>query len=79
MTQIPTDVGTGDDYPGDIDTDCLQLLLEDLSAGHTAFIEDQAENEEVLGNVIDFRLGQKFGEIGPIEAAAAEVMLKKKV
>lgn len=77
MSAVPTDVGKGDGYPGDIDTDCLQVLLEDMAAGHTIFLEDAAESEEVMGQLVDFASGRKFDEIGPIEAAAAEVMLKK--
>ena len=63
---------------GDIDTDCLQVILEDMAKGHTAFVEDQAATEETMGQIVDFASGRKFDEIGPIEAAAAEVIMKKK-
>jgi len=69
VTQVPTDAG-------DLGNDCLNLLLEDAATGHTAFMEDQAANEETLGNVVDFASGRKFDEVGPIEAAAAEVIMR---
>jgi hypothetical protein len=63
---------------GDLGSDCLNLLLEDAGTGHTAFLEDQAATEETLGNVVDFASGRKFDEVGPIEAAAAEVIMRIK-
>jgi hypothetical protein len=63
---------------GDMDTDGLQVILEDMAKGHTAFVEDQAANEETMGQIVDFASGRKFDEVGPIEAAAAEVIMKKK-
>jgi hypothetical protein len=77
--QGENEVSTGLQELGDIDTDCLQVLLEDISSGHTIFLEDQASNEEVMGSIVDFSSGRKFDEVDPIEAAAAEVILKKKV
>ncbi|MEE9597220.1 MAG: hypothetical protein V3V96_10635 [Acidiferrobacterales bacterium] len=81
--EIPVE-GTGEDEmtraasgagAGDIDDDCLQILLEDAGRGHTIFVEDQAATEEVMGQIVDFASGRKFDEIGPIEAAAAEVIM----
>ncbi len=79
VTQVPTDVGdlSADDV-GDLSADCLEQLLEDACTGHTAFMEDRAQNEETQGSVVDFASGRKFNEVGPIEAAAAEVIMRIK-
>ena len=62
----------------DIGDKCLGILLEDAGNGQTAFLEDQSQNEETQGSVIDFAVGKKFNEVGPIEAAAAEVIMRIK-
>jgi hypothetical protein len=75
---VPGD-GQGDaNMPSDLGDDCLELVLEDATVGHTAFMEDLAANEEIQGTVIDFASGRKFNEVGPIEAAAAEVIMRIK-
>jgi hypothetical protein len=72
---MSTDAGAG---AGDMDGDTLAMLLDDVGRGLQTFTEDQAANEETLGNIVDFASGRKFDEVGPIEAAAAEVIMKKK-
>ncbi len=65
-----------DEHDGDLSDDCVAMLLEDSATGHVAFVEDQAASEQILGDVVDAAAGRKFDEVDPIEAAAAEVILK---
>lgn len=67
-----------DEDTGDLGADCLNLQLEEATAGHTAWMEDHAQNEETQANAVDFASGKKFSEVGPIEAAAAEVVMRIK-
>ena len=67
-----------EEMPADLGDDCLNLQLEEATAGHTAWMEDHAQNEETQANAVDFQSGRKFGEVGPIEAAAAEVVMRIK-
>lgn len=66
------------DVAGDIDQDCAELLAEDSLVGHKAMMEDIDANAENVSQVVRGAAGRKFAEIGPLEAAAAEVLLKKK-
>lgn len=63
--------------PGDIDQDCAELLAEDILTGHKAVLEDISANEEMAAGVARLSCSKKFDEVGPLEAAAAEVVLKK--
>jgi hypothetical protein len=63
---------------GDLGCDCLNLSLEDAVTGHTIFMEDAAQNEETQANAVDFASGRKFNEVDPIQAAAAEVVMRLK-
>ena len=66
------------DVVGDIDQDCAETLAEDILIGHKALMEDIAANEETAAEVVRLAAGRKFDEVGPLEAAAAEYVLKKK-
>lgn len=63
---------------GDIDQDCAELLAEDILVGHKALMEDIAANEETGAAVVRIAAGRKFDEVDPLEAAAAEYVMKKK-
>ena len=67
------------EVPGDIDQDCAEILAEDTLTGHKALMEDIAANEETASAVARLAAGRKFAEVDPLEAAAAEVVMKKKV
>lgn len=63
---------------GDIDQDCAELLLEDLMEGHGALTEETVANAETAHSIVRFSGARKFNREDPMEAAAAEVMLRKK-
>jgi len=72
VSQVPTDVG-------DIDTDCLQVLLESEVETHEAIMAEIAANAESAHSVVRHSGARKFNREDPMEAAAAEKILKKKV
>ncbi len=63
---------------GDIDQDCAELLAEDILTGHKALMEDIAADEETAAEVVRLAAGRKFDEVGPLEAAAADYVMRKK-
>ncbi len=78
VTQVPTDVGhTSDEHCGDIDQDCTEMLLESLARTHEGLQAETLANEETAGNIVRLSAARKFNREDPIEAAAAEKILKK--
>ncbi len=76
MSQAPSDVGQA---AGDIDTECLQLLLESEVETNEAIMAEIAANAESAYSVVRHSGGRKFNREDPLEAAAAEAILKKKI
>jgi hypothetical protein len=72
MSQAPTDVG-------DIDGDCLELLLESEVETNEAIMAEIAANAESAHSVVRHSGARKFNREDAMEAAAAEKILKKKV
>jgi hypothetical protein len=79
---IPVE-GAGDDEMseasevlGDIDQDCAEALLESVAGTHEALMADVAANSEMAGNIVRLSGARKFNREDPIEAAAAEKILK---
>lgn len=66
------------DVPGDIDQDCAELILESVMAGHEADLAEITANAETAYSIVRFSGARKFNREDPMEAAAAEVILKKK-
>ena len=71
MSQVPTDVG-------DIDGDCIETMLESMTETHEALMTEIGANAEVGHSIVRVSGARKFNREDPIEAAAAEVILKKK-
>lgn len=69
MSQVPTDVG-------DIDQDCVEVQLESLFASHESQMTDISANEEVAASIVRMSGARKFNDADPLEAAAAEKILK---
>lgn len=63
----------------DIGGDCLGLLMDSMLEGHEEKMEAIGDNSELASSVVRLSGARKFNREDPLEAAAAEVMLKKKV
>ena len=69
---------TGDiDTIGDIDQDCAELILESMVGTHEALMADVSANDELAGDIVRLSAARKFNREDQLEAAAAEVILKK--
>lgn len=64
---------------GDIDQDCAELILEGMMEGHEAQLTETTANAETANSIVRFSGARKFNREDPLEAASAEVILKKKV
>ncbi|HUS39590.1 MAG TPA: hypothetical protein VMX74_09070 [Pirellulales bacterium] len=64
---------------GDIDQDCAELLLESVMETHEGALLEQDANAESAQSLVRHAAAKKFSEVDPLESAAAEVVLKKKV
>jgi hypothetical protein len=64
---------------GDIDQDCSELLLESLMSSHEAHTLETAANEETAHTIVRLSGARKFNREDPLEAAAAEVIMRKKI
>lgn len=62
--------------PGDIDQDCVELYLESAVGTHEGLVADVRANSEMAGNLVRLAGAKKFSRLDPIEAAAAEKILK---
>lgn len=61
----------------DIDQDCLELLLDEWSQGHTSAVHETANNAASAHSIVRHSAARKFNQEDPIEAAAAEMILQK--
>ena len=84
MTAVPTDVGAAAAAPataaadvGDIDQDCVEMALESLADTHEGQMAKIGANSESAASVVRHAAAAKFHRVDPIEAAAAEKILKK--
>lgn len=62
---------------GDIDQDCAEIVLESIVETHEGLMADVTANSEMAGNIVRLSGARKFNREDPIEAAAAELILKK--
>lgn len=62
---------------GDIDDDCLQLLLDEQQASFDALMHESTANGATAHNVVRLSAARKFNQEDPIEAAATEMILQK--
>ena len=86
--KIPVERGSGEnDMPndtvasevmGDIDEDCAQLILESLMQDHEGALAETAANAETAHSIVRLSGARKFNREDAMEAAAAEVILKKR-
>ena len=63
--------------PGDIDDDCLQLLLDEQQGSFDALAHESSANIQSANNIVRMSAARKFNQEDPIEAAAAEMILQK--
>lgn len=67
------------DNIGDIDQDGAEVLLESMMTSHEKTTAEIVGNAETAHSVVRFSGARKFNREDPLEAAAAEVIMKKKV
>lgn len=65
--------------PGDIDQDCCEVLLESLVQTDEALATETQANAEMAHNLVRLAAARKYNREDPIEAAAAEVIMRKKI
>lgn len=70
MSQDSTDVG-------DIDQDCAEILLESAADTHEGLMAEITANAETAHAVVRQSAARKFNREDPLEAAAAEKILRK--
>lgn len=75
--EMSTDTVDTVDNIGDIDQDCAELALESMVATHEGVMLDVTANAEGASSIVRYSAARKFNREDPIEAAAAEVILKK--
>jgi hypothetical protein len=64
---------------GDIDQDCAEVLAESAAMTHENLMAEIAANAEGASSIVRYAGARKFNREDPIEAAAAEVIMRKKV
>ncbi len=62
----------------DIGTDCCEILLEESAQAHTALMSDTKGNIQNVSHVARATGVKKFDEVGEIEAAATEYVLRER-
>jgi hypothetical protein len=72
-----TEMSENAQVPGDISADCLELLLDESGAAHTAMMTESRGNAESAHSIVRHSAARKVNEADPHEAAAAEIILKK--
>ena len=60
----------------DLLDDQTAMLLGEGAGSHQSLMHDTRGNEQSAHNVLKHTVVKKFDEVGPIEAAAAEVIMK---
>lgn len=65
------------DVIGDIDQDCAEIQLESAVRTHEALSAETSANSEMAGNIVRLSGARKYNREDPIEAAAAEKILKR--
>ena len=73
------DMAEASEVLGDIDQDCAELVLESMMQGHEALLAETTANAETAHSIVRFSGARKFNREDPLEAASAEVILKKKI
>lgn len=61
--------------PADLSDDAAELLYEDSLRSHASLMHDTRGNEQSAHTVLRHTGVKKYDEVGPIEAAASEVIL----
>ena len=63
---------------GDMDQDCAEMLAETFFEAHDLGVAEAVVNGELVDNVVRVTGARMFNEPDPIEAAAAEVVMRLK-
>ena len=61
----------------DVDDDCCELIMEDEARAHSALMHESRANSQSAHNIVRHSGARKFNQEDPIEAASAEMILKK--
>lgn len=61
----------------DISTDVAEMQLEEATGAHTALMTESRGNAMSAHSIVRHSAARKFNQEDPIEAAAAEMILKK--
>lgn len=75
--EMATDTADVVDAIGDIDQDCAELALESMVETHEGLMAGISANNEMAGNIVRLSGARKFNREDPLEAAAAETILKR--
>ncbi len=62
---------------GDLDDDCLELLLDDQMAAYDVLMAESTANGSSAASIVRHSGARKFNQEDPIEAAATEMILQK--
>ena len=61
----------------DLADDCLELLLDSQFSGSDSLMHESGANASSSHSIVRFSAARKFNQEDPIEAACAEMILKK--
>lgn len=62
---------------GDLADDCLELLLDSQFSASDALLHESGANASSAHSIVRHSAARKFNQEDPIEAACAEMILKK--
>lgn len=60
----------------DLDGDCLEMLLDEEFEAHDLLVNETLANGESSASIVRHSAARKFNREDPIEAAAAEMILR---
>jgi hypothetical protein len=68
-----------DGHAVDVSDDCCEMTLEESIQAHSALMAETRANAESAHSIVRHSGARKFNQEDPIEAAAAEMILKTNV
>ena len=79
MPEINVSIGTeGDEtMAADVSDERAELIVSESMEGHTSLMHNTRANEQSVFNIARNSSVKKFNEVGPIQAAAAEMIMKR--
>lgn len=61
---------------GDLDDDCVEMLLDEQFMAHDTLMAEALANGEGAANIVRYSAARKFNREDPIEAASAQMILQ---